>query len=90
MGCLPELSLGFPLSQWGPASCWVTQAASGIPPHFSEGGWGPGHCSLSLGALKPAADSASSSSSAQIWADPGKYALMGAAAQLGECLLELG
>lgn len=39
---------------------------------------------MSLDAVGPAANSASCLSCAQIWADPGKYALMGAAAQLGE------
>lgn len=39
---------------------------------------------MSLDAVGPAADSAPCLSCAQIWADPGKYALMGAAAQLGE------
>ena len=60
------------------------QAASGAPSRFGGGFGGPGRCSLSLDALQPAADSTPSLSSAQIWADPGKYALMGAAAQLGE------
>lgn len=49
-------------------------------------GLGPGHRSLRLGAPEPAAHEVPSLSCVQIWADPGKYALMGAAAQLGELL----
>jgi len=70
-----------------PTEPWQQLGCAGSLRHSSplwRGFWGPGHCSLSLDALEPAADSAPSLSCAQIWADPGKYALMGAAAQLGE------
>lgn len=48
-----------------------------------EGGLGA-RILLPLNALELASDLDPSLSCAQIWADPGKYALMGAAAQLGE------
>lgn len=66
--------------------CWWLGCAGGLR-HSSplwRGVLGPGYCLLSLDDLEPAPDSAPSLSCAQIWADPGKYALMGAAAQLGE------
>lgn len=40
--------------------------------------------------VRGATPNATSVSSLQIWADPGKYALMGAAAQLGESCLPRG
>lgn len=52
---------------------------------FRGGVWGQGTACY-LCALELAAHLVPSLSRAQIWADPGKYALMGAAAQLGELL----
>lgn len=68
-------------SRRNPADIWAVHKSPGTPCSLGRGFWGRGTaCYLWMSWSQPLTEPFLS----QIWADPGKYALMGAAAQLGE------